>query len=104
MEISGFGVRLAKLREAKGVSASAMSLEIGKSPNYINKIENRKCFPSMEMFFEICDYLGVSQMDFFDDDIEDPVGIYEFISDYQRMDTNDRTHVAEIVKGLAKKK
>ena len=61
------GERLAKLREAKGVSAREMSLSIGQSANYINKIENQKAYPSMEAFFYICKYLGVTPRDFFDE-------------------------------------
>lgn len=34
-----FGQRLAQLRITKGVSARDMSLSLGQSPSYINKIE-----------------------------------------------------------------
>ena len=55
-----FCLRLAKLREQKGVSAREMSLAIGQNPSYINRIENGKAFPSMQVFFYICEYLGVT--------------------------------------------
>ena len=51
----------------KGVSARDISLSLGRSENYINKIENQKAFPSMTLFFYICQYLGISQQEFFDD-------------------------------------
>ena len=59
-----FSLRLAELRMQKGVSARDMSLSIGQSENYINKIENRKSLPSMHAFFFICEYLGVTLHNF----------------------------------------
>lgn len=67
-----FGQRLNSLRVLKGVSARDMSLSLGQSESYINKIENAKSFPSMEMFFYICEYLQISPKDFFDFGIENP--------------------------------
>ena len=55
-----FSLRLAKLRTQKGVSARDMSLSLGQSPNYINGIENGGSYPSMTMFFYICDYLNIT--------------------------------------------
>ena len=67
-----FSLRLAELRMQKGVSARDMSLSIGQSENYINKIENRKSLPSMHAFFFICEYLGVTPAQFFDKDNQNP--------------------------------
>ena len=55
-----FRQRLAQLRMAKGISARDMSLSLGQSQSYINKIENGMTFPSMQNFFYICEYLGIS--------------------------------------------
>lgn len=59
-----FYQRLIKLRTEKGVSARDMSLSIGQSPGYINSLENRNGFPSMQVFFYICEYLGVTPAEF----------------------------------------
>lgn len=59
--------RLNQLRTEKGVSARDMSLSIGQNPGYINGLENRKGLPSMAVFFYICDYLGVTPKEFFED-------------------------------------
>lgn len=72
-----FPVRLAQLRVRKGVSARDMSLSIGQSPGYINKIETRQNLPSMAGFFYICEYLQVSPRDFFDLGLEYPPKIRE---------------------------
>ena len=62
-----FYKRLAELRANKGVSARDMSLSIGQSAGYINALENRNGFPSMQVFFYICEYLGVTPAEFFED-------------------------------------
>ena len=43
-----------------------MSLSLGQGAGYINNIENGRNMPSMNMFFEICEYLGVSPKEYFD--------------------------------------
>jgi len=61
----GFAERLASLRMAKQVSAREMSLSLGQGAGYINNIENGHNLPSMAMFFEICEYLSVTPVEFF---------------------------------------
>ena len=61
MDEKDFAMRLARLREKKGVSARDMSLSIGQNPGYINNIETGKSKPSLDGIFYICEYLGVSQ-------------------------------------------
>lgn len=73
MEIGDFGKRLVELRMAKGVSARDMSLSIGQNHGYINDIENGHSCPTMEKFFYICDFLGVSPQEFFDIGTPDPI-------------------------------
>ena len=65
MNIEWFSQRLFELRNAKNVSARDMSLSLGQSESYINKIENQKALPSMSMFFFMCEYLGVTPEEFF---------------------------------------
>lgn len=60
-----FPERLARLRESRKISAREMSLAIGKNENYINRIENRKTYPSMQVFFRICEYLQITPQEFF---------------------------------------
>lgn len=63
--MDGFAKRLTALRMARGISAREMSLSIGMTANYINSIESGENYPSMAMFFEICDYLKLSPKEFF---------------------------------------
>ena len=49
--VNWFPRRLTELRIQKGVSARDMSLSLGQSESYINKIENKRAMPSMTGFF-----------------------------------------------------
>ena len=64
--------RIAELRTQKGVSARDMSLSLGQSESYINKIENRRTLPSMTGFFYICEYLNITPQEFFNFDATAP--------------------------------
>ena len=64
-----FGKRLAELRMDRGVSARDMSLSLGTSESYINRIETGRMLPSMSAFFYICEYLGVSPAEFFEEEL-----------------------------------
>lgn len=57
--------RLRELRNKTKVSAREMSIALGQNVNYINLIENGKRMPSMQGFFSICEYLGITPLDFF---------------------------------------
>ena len=67
-----FPARLATLRTNKGISARDMSLSLGQNAGYINNIETGKAFPSMTVFFYICEYLDIEPKDFFDFSSDDP--------------------------------
>ncbi len=46
MKFEDLGLRIAKIRESKNMSAYELSLRIGKDASYINKLENGKINPS----------------------------------------------------------
>lgn len=58
--------RLTELRTERKVSARKMSLDLQQNSSYINRIENKKAFPSMQLFFDICEYLHITPGQFFD--------------------------------------
>lgn len=99
-----FGARLAALREEKRVSGREMSLAIGLSANYINKIENKKAYPSMEAFFYICEYLGVTPQEFFDTGNKNPAFLKEVIGDLKKLDARELDSVSGIIKVMIGKK
>ena len=103
MEEKTFGLRLARLRAQKGVSARDMSLSIGQNPGYINSIETGKSLPSLAGLFFICDYLGVSVSQFFDEEVENPSKLDAIIRDMKHLDARQLTIIALLVKDLLKK-
>ena len=64
--LSWFPERIAELRMQKNVSARDMSLSLGQSASYINKIENGHIMPSMAGFLYICEYFNMTPRQFFD--------------------------------------
>lgn len=62
---SEFMERLTQLRMLQKISSRKMSLDLGQNEGYVNKIENGKILPPMDIFFRICDYLDVKPAEFF---------------------------------------
>lgn len=100
MDKEFFTKRLVELRQNKGVSARDMSLSIGQSTGYINNIENGVNYPSMTMFFYICDYLGVTPKEFFDTEMTNPTKSRELLSAANRLSSEQLDHLIAIAKGL----
>ena len=96
--------RLAKLRMQKGVSARDMSLSLGPANNYINNVENKKTLPSMQSFFYICEYLGVTPQEFFDEGNPNPTALNEFIAEAKKLDYKAMSYILCIMKELNSKK
>lgn len=97
-----FYQRLEKLRADKGVSARDMSLSIGQSAGYINALENRIGFPSMQVFFYICEYFGVTPAEFFDNENGYPTEYKEMLDDIKALNHEQVQNVKAIIKGLKK--
>lgn len=98
-----FVERLSSLRNQKNISAREMSLALGQNSSYINRIENKLAFPSMQAFFYICEYLQVSPKDFFDDDNPSPIKINEIIEELKKLDDVQLDTVITVIKGLQHK-
>lgn len=98
-----FAKRLTQLRMAKGVSSREMSLAIGQSNSYINRIENGLSLPSMTGFFYICEYLGVTPAQFFSYDIEDPVASDRFRAAAEKLSPKQAEHLMLVIDDILKK-
>lgn len=97
-----FSLRLAKLREEKGVSARDMSLSMGQNPGYINNIESGKSMPSLSGIFYICEYLGITPKDFFDIETQSPTKAAELYSIAKRLNNEQLENLIALAKGLQK--
>ena len=98
-----FAERLSQLRESKQVSAREMSLAIGQNCSYINRIENKKAFPSMQCFFYICDYLQITPQEFFDDDSQSPHTLNELMESLKTLSPKQLNLINNIVIEFQKK-
>ena len=98
-----FPGRVAELRGQKNVSARDMSLSLGQSESYINKIENRHIFPSMAGFFYICDYLEITPQEFFDVEVQSPQTVRELYEALRRLTPAQAEHILQVVRDLGEK-
>lgn len=103
MEKKDVALRLARLREKKGVSARDMSLSIGQTEGYINNIETGKSNPSLDGILYICDYLGISPAEFFDLDSSNPSKLNAIVTDMKKLSDKQLDTIAALVRDLAKK-
>lgn len=97
-----FSLRLAKLREEKGVSARDMSLSMGQNPGYINNIESGKSMPSLSGIFYICEYLGITPKDFFDIEVKNPSKATELYTVAKGLTDEQLSNLIALAKGLRK--
>ena len=77
MEPKFISDRISVLSTKKNVSEYRMSTDLGHSKSYIQSISSGKSMPSMGEFLYICEYLGVTPREFFDDSIKDPQLVQE---------------------------
>ena len=65
--------RLTELRLKKGISEYKMSIDMGHSKGYIQSITSGRALPSLSEFIYMCEYLGVTPKEFFDDTCDEPI-------------------------------
>ncbi len=95
-----FAMRLAALREQQNKSAREMSLDLGQTHSFINAIETQRYLPTMLNFVEICRYLGVTEKEFFDYDIEDPKTTSELYQEIARMDKKSQEYFLSLIRDV----
>ena len=95
--------RLTSLRNQKNVSAREMSLALGQNDSYINRIENRLAFPSMQVFFYICEYFQITPQEFFDENNPAPGKINQITKEAKKLDDFQLDTVMSVIKGLQHK-
>lgn len=92
--------RLSQLRINAGVSARDMSLSIGLSEGYVNKLENAKTLPSMNTFFAICDYFQITPQEFFNIGMEFPFEIGIAVQELKKMNMKQLDRLIGIMKDM----
>ena len=98
-----FCARLTALRIEKGVSARDMSLSLGQGAGYINNIENGHNLPSMEAFFDICEYLQITPDRFFSVDDPAPGRTDELLFSLRSLSSRQKEILLKLVELLKEK-
>jgi transcriptional regulator with XRE-family HTH domain len=95
--------RITQLRILKGVSEYKMSYDLGHSRGYVNNISSGKALPSMTEFFSICEYFGITPIEFFKGTVSDPGASRRLSDDIEKLSPEDMELVSMTVKRLLKK-
>lgn len=99
-DISWFSDRVAMLRLQKGVSAREMSLSLGQSESYVNKIENKRTLPSMTGFLYICEYFGITPQQFFDVEDHSPSTTQQLIEEISKLTPEQSERILAIIRDI----
>lgn len=94
--------RISQLRLMKGVSEYQMSYDLGHSRGYINNISSGKALPSMNEFFAICDYFGITPIEFFDCDNQSPITARQLFSEVNKLSSDNIDLLLQLAKKLNK--
>lgn len=92
--------RITQLRMQKDVSGYKMSLDLGHSRSYIQSISSGRAMPSMGEFLYICEYLGVTPKEFFDEQMENPVLQNTLVHEIIELSEGDIALVRMLIKRL----
>lgn len=91
--------RISDLRVKKGISERRMSLELGHSSSYIRSITSGRALPSMSEFLYICEYFGITPMEFFiEKDLNEEQK--EIIQAAIDLPKEDLTYLIELIKRM----
>lgn len=96
-----FQQRVAQLRKNKGISARDMSLSLGQNSGYINHIEKQQALPSLTVFFNMCEYFGITPVQFFDSDLKNPELIEKIMIDLKKLDKKQLQCLSTIIHDMA---
>ena len=96
--------RITELRMKKGVSEYEMSLALGMNRNYIQGISGGKALPSMTQFLSICEYFGITPMQFFDSEGLYPQLVRKILDEMQGLDDDDLLLLLTIIHHLRRRK
>lgn len=95
--------RITELRMQREVSSRDMSLSLGQSESYINKIENHRTMPSIAGLIYICEYFGITLQEFFDPEALSPVKSREILNEIKKLTPAQAEHILQVVRDLSGK-
>ncbi|MCM1115104.1 MAG: helix-turn-helix domain-containing protein [Clostridium sp.] len=92
--------RITQLRIQKSVSEYKMSMDLGHSKGYIQSISSGRALPSMSEFLTICDYFGITPLEFFDTNENEIVLLKELNEEINKMNKDDINLLTQMAKRL----
>ena len=95
--------RITELRLRRGVSEYQMSYDLGHSRGYVHNISSGKATPPMKEFFAICDYFGITPIEFFDTQRTNPNLSREVSTLIEQLNEADLALILANVKRLLQK-
>lgn len=102
MDTGYVAARVTQLRLKSGFSAKKMSEFIGMNSSYINHIESGKGLPALTNLFNICDFFGISPLEFFDGENSNPKMIKEILDVLKTLNDNQLALVLGMAKEFSK--
>ena len=96
--------RITELRMQKDVSSRDMSLSLGQSESYINKIENHRTMPSITGLIYICEYFGITLQEFFDTESLNPEKSREILNEIKKLTPAQAEHILQVIRDLGEKR
>lgn len=97
-----FKLRLNNLRTQKNISARKMSNALDFSQSYLSKVESGEMQPSMDKFFAICVYLGITPAEFFAEDIKNPKAQGELLRLFSQLNEENSEMILSLCRKLVK--
>ena len=94
--------RITQLRLQKGVSEYQMSYDLGHSRGYIYNISSGKSLPPLSEFFAICDYFGITPVEFFDEKTSNPELVQKAVEGLKQLDDSDQLLILNHINRLLK--
>ena len=103
MDVEFIRNRISFLRIRKNVSEYKMSIDLGHSKSYIQSISSGRSVPSMSEFLYICEYLGVTPKEFFDEETPEPQLVNELHSLSRKLSSKDLDVLISVAERLSEK-
>ena len=103
MNKTEFAKRLSEVMAENNRTARDVSLNIGQNSGYINSILNEKAYPSMDVFFKICDELNITPVDFFDTETRYPEMMNRVAPYFKKMNKDEFETVEKLLAAIAEK-
>lgn len=94
--------RITGLRLQAGISEYQLSLALGQSKGYIQQISSGKALPSMQRFFDLCEYFQISPVEFFDVENKDPTLTRELVDATHNLNEGQMKLLIDIARNLPK--